>query len=413
MNRGFVLVAAIFVVITFAVLGVVIVSLMSGENILSLRDYNSIRAFQIAEAGLNYTVAYSLANDSDWSDNSGFTKNFGGGSFTISYSDLARKSCVLKSTGTFNGISRSITFGLKKSGIADAFSYAMYCNNLSTETLVIENSATVYGDFYYDGPVVMKNSSKLVNGTMFSDSLSLQNSATCASWETITQVDPPTFDSSYYDNLLKETTKSATSALNLSGSSILNLDDFHGVPQYYTSITLSNSAKIIGSGTLVATTGNFQLNNSSQIGDEITVIVKGTTSFNNSSKVGVNFELISGGSVTVNNSQNVPGDGVFFSDGNIVFNNSAQFKGSVLAPHGKISSVNSTIFKGLLYGREISLENSTTLSGSAAVNEVGYFRNSAVVTYDPAQFPAVFPQGLEGGGGSGSETTSLDWRESF
>jgi len=409
-NKGVALVVAIFVLVVFAVMAVVMISLMTGENILSLREYNSTQAFQLAEAGIRFTVASSLAADSDWSNNTGLTKNLSPGYFTVSYDFQTRRTCTLRVTGVVGGISRTIVSGFRKSGYPSAFDYGIYCNNYATETLYIQNSATIYGDFMYLGDVIMENTATLVNGTMYSESLELRNSAACASWEVAPVIDPPVFDSSYYDNLLAECTRSATSALDLTGGT-MNLG---GTTHYYTSVTIRNDAVVTGPGRLVSTTGNFELNNTARIGNDVMVIVKGTSSLNNSSVIGSNFNLISRSSITVNNSQNVPAEAVFFSYGDITFDNTATFWGSILAPSGEVSSVNSTTFNGLIYGDVLNLQNTTKLYGSAAVGSIGYFKNSTVVTYDPSKLPSEVPMGFEGGGGSSEEGfTTTDWSEIF
>lgn len=409
-NKGVALVVAIFVLVIFAVMAVVMISLMTGENILSLRDYNSTQAFQLAEAGIRFTVASSLAADSDWSNNTGFTKNLSPGYFTVSYDFQTRRTCTLRVTGVVGGISRTIVAGLRKSGLPSAFDYGVYCDNVDSETLYIENSATIYGDFYYLGDIIMENTSKLVNGTMYSESLELRNSATCASWEPAPVIDPPDFDPSYYDNLLAECTKSATSALDLTGGT-MNLG---GATQYYTSITIRNNAVLNGPGTVVATTGNFELNNQAQLGNDVMIIAQGTSSLNNTARIGSNLRIVSRGSITANNSQDIPSEALFFSYGNIAFDNTSKFWGSILAPSGEVSSVNSTTFNGLIYGDVLNLQNTTKLYGSAAVGQIGYFKNSTVVTYDPSKLPSEVPMGFEGGGGSTEEGFSVtDWSEMF
>ncbi|MFA4967315.1 MAG: hypothetical protein WC624_03750, partial [Candidatus Margulisiibacteriota bacterium] len=392
-NKGVTLLATVFIIVMFAILGMVAVSLMSGENLLAYRDYNSIRAFHLAGAGLNYTISYSLADDDDWSNNSGFSKNLSPGSFSVEYIYRSKKNCTVKITGVVGDVSRSITVSIKKSGLPDAFSYGIYASNPGGRTLYIQNNSTAYGDFYYNGPVVMQNSAKLINGTMYSTSLTLQNSATCASWEPVSPVDPPSFDPSYYDSLLSETTKTAYAAgpLNMSGGT-LYLEN--NETKYYTYINLTNSAKVVGPGTIVATTGNFSLSNSAQISDEVTVIVKGTSTIANSATVKGDFHLISNGSVSFVNNGDIPAEALLFSYGNVSFANSSKYWGSILAPSGEVLSTNSTTFNGLIYADRISLTNSSVLNGSAAVEQVGYFSNSVKLTYDPSKFPSFLPQGL-------------------
>ena len=409
-NKGVALVVAIFVLVVFAVMAVVMISLMTGENILSLRDYNSTQAFQLAEAGIRFTVASSLAADSDWSNNTGFAKNLSPGYFTVSYDFQTRRTCTLRVTGVVGGISRTIVTGFRKSGYPGAFDYGIYCNNYATETLYIQNSATIYGDFYYLGDVIMENNTHLYNGTMYSESLTLKQSATCASWEPAPIINPPAFDTSYYDGLLAECTRSASSALDIS-SGTMNLA---GGTYYYTSITIRGSAVVNGPGRLVATTGNFTLDNSAQIGNDVMVIVKGDSILQQSSSTGTNFELISGGSIYIQNSKDIPAEALLFTYGSMTFDNQQKFWGSVLAPSGEVNSTNSTTFYGLIYADILNLQNTTKLYGSAAVGSIGYFKNSTIVTYDPSKLPSTIPQGFEGGGGSSEEGfTTTDWSEIF
>lgn len=417
-RQGFILVVAIFVMVVFAVLGMVAVSLISGENILALRDYNSIRAFHLAEAGVNYAITVSLLPDLNWSNNLGYSKNLSPGYFTVGYAYRAERRCILQVSGVVGGITRTILVDVKRSDLPWYLDerYAIRCLNLESQTLYIQNSAAIYGDFYYDGPVIMQNSSKLVNGTMYSDSLTLEHSATCASWEPIsTPLEPITFDSSYYDNFLSETAKAADYGdIVKTGTQSINLSDYPNNTFRCTSLALNNSSYVTGPGTIVITTGNLTLSNSASIGDNVMVIVGGTATLQNFSKVGADFNLFTKGNISMTNSQNVPAEAIFYSRGNVNFTNSAQFWGSIMAPSGEVSSVNSTTFNGLLYADTINLQNSTHLNGSAAVNQVGYFRNSSVVTYDPSKFPANVPPGFEGGGGGTLEGLSIiSWSEVF
>lgn len=409
-RSGFALIVAIFVILLFAVLGVVVVSLLSGENIAALRDYNSVRAFQLAEAGIRYTVASSLAADSDWSDNAGFSKDLGAGSFTISYLQQEKRRVILRSVGSVGGINRTLTVNIRKSGLPDAFDFGMFSSNPDETTLYIQNEATIYGGYYFNGPVVMQNSSRLLNGTLFSTSLELQHDAYCASWEPVPEIPFPAFDPSYYDNLLAETSKGAVSALDISSGTL----DLGGGTHYYTSVTVRGDAVVTGTGTLVATTGDFTLSNTARLGDNITVIFKGNATLDNSSGVGANFNLIGYGDVEINNTQNVPPEAIFFSYGNITWDNISQYWGSILAPSGEISSLNGTTFNGLLYSNSVNLQNDTHLNGAAVVQSVGYFKNFAVVTYDPAKLPSTIPEGFEGAGESTEEGLYItDWAESF
>ncbi|MBI5699933.1 hypothetical protein HZC35_06520 [Candidatus Saganbacteria bacterium] len=408
-NRGFALIVAIFVVVVFAVLGVVAVSLLSGESIMAMRDLHGIQALELAEAGLKHALAYQLSGDDDWSDNTGYSKNLSPGSFTISYTYNTKNRVTLQVTGVVSGVSRTIQSTVKRGGLPAAFGYGMYSANQGGDPLVIENSATIFGDFYFKGDVTMKNSSRLLNGTMYSDSLTLLNSATCASWEPAPDVPLPTLETGYYDTLLAETTRSASSSLRMSSGTLA----LAGTTRYYTSINLSGSAIVTGPGMLVATTGNFTLQNSARLGDNIIVVAKQQASFQNSAQVGNDVKIVANDDININNGQNFLPEALIFSYGNIDFDNTSYYYGSFICPNGQVSSLNSTKFRGLIYAGTIDMLNSTNLIGSIVLREgISHFRNSSTVTYDPSYLPTEWPPGLEGGVGASEEGTS-DWLEVY
>jgi len=417
-EKGFALLAAIFVVIVFAILGIVAVSLMSGENILALRDYNSIRAFHLAGAGLRYTITASLAADTDWRDNTGFSKNLYPGYFTVEYVEPpAKKRCKLKVTGVVTreggdiSISRSITVILKK-GNPSPFDYGIYANNPESKTLYVKDSANIYGDFYYNGPVDFANKASLYNGILYSPAYPVFETnwnGYFASWEAITVIDPPSFETSYYDTLLTETTRAATSEYPYSSTT----HGLSGATEYYTRIEINNHGTVVGPGTLVATTGDFKLSGGGAIGDGVTVIVSKESNLGQSSTVGTDFNLISNGSITVGQSLKIPADAILFSkNGDITFGNKVIFWGSILAPNGTADTgYNQVVVNGIMYAKEIYLRNSSSLNGSAVVNQVGYFQNTSTVTYDPSKFPASFPPGFNIS--TNEAVTIVEWRENF
>ncbi len=411
-KKGFALIVAIFFIVVFSVIGAIAVSMLSSDSFAAFKDYRSERALEISDAGLKFALATQLLYSADWTTLNGLTKNFAGGSFTVSYNTKQTNHVIVQSSATYSGVTRTtqVTADRSAGGPKD-FGYGMYAGNQGGGPLVVQNSATVNGDFYYNGAVTFKNAANLINGTLTSSSVSLQNSGTVASWEPlpVPPVAPPSFESSYYDNILLATNTSTNQALSLTGTQVFNLN---GSTQYFTSVTLNNSSQLNGPGTIVATTGNFIAQNSAGIGNSIRIIVKGTSTFSNAVAIGNSVEVISNGSVTINNSGNFPMDNLIFSYGDITFNNAAYFYGSILAPDGTITSSNATLFRGLLYGDTIDLQNGTDLQGSIIVNSIGYFSNNATVTYNPNVLPSNWPHGLTGAGFSSIPTTTL-WQEVY
>ena len=410
MNRGFALIAAIFIIVVFGILGYAVASLIAVDSVSTSKTLRATQALHIAEAGIRYAITTNIDGDTDWSDNTGFTKSFYNGSFTVSYSSQSKNIINVSSTGTINGISRTVQVYISRSNLPEAFGFGLYAGNQGGGPLTIQNSAVVDGDFYYNGAVTMQNSASLVNGTMISTSLTLNHSATCASWEELVDpIPPPTFDNTYYETLLQETTKSAYSLGNLNMSSgTLNLS---GSTKYYNEVILSNSAKIKGPGTIVTTAGGFTARNSASIGDRVRLVIKGDITLENSVTIGSTTEMVNIGNVMIRNGQDFPMDNLLYTDGDITFDNSSYFYGSILVPEGRMISSNSTKFRGLLYGEEIDLQNSTDFRGSIVVDEVGYFSNNSKVTYDYGVLPTNWPEGLEGGGNTA--TSFSNWREVF
>lgn len=125
-KKGFAVLTVIFIVIVFSVLGMASVSLLSGAAERMSDEYHSQQAFNVAEAGVAYAVK-QLAADADWSDNVGYVKGFGPGAFTISFSDQSADSATVLSTGTVQGIVRSMSQEVTQTGSGSlAFSSAIY-----------------------------------------------------------------------------------------------------------------------------------------------------------------------------------------------------------------------------------------------------------------------------------------------
>jgi len=410
-RKGFALIVSIFVVIVFSVLGAVAASMLSGESISAIKDLRSMQALHIAEAGIRYAIAKDLDNLADWTTAANFTKNLSPGYFSVNYLSATSNTVTVQVKGVVGGVERIVSVNASHitSG-SGAFSYAIYAGNQGGASLNITNNSIIDGDFYYNGDVTMTNNAKLINGTMYCNNLNLQNSSTVETYEPLPnpQVPPPSFETTYYDQMLSETTKGATSSLNL-WNSTLNLS---GQTQYYTSINICGNSIVNGPGTLVATSGDFNLSNTAQIGDNVKIIVKGNAIFSNTVKVGNTCEVISKGSIYLSNSQDFPKDDVLFSYGDIQFNNSTAYYGSVLAPSGTISNTNTIIIRGIIYGKNVNFSSSPDIRGSVSVNSVGYISNSARITYDPTAFPANWPVGLEGGR-SGAISSISNWREVF
>ncbi len=146
---GFAILTVVFVIVSFAVLGVAAVSMIAGSSRMVIDNYQSAQAFYVAEAGVAY-VAEQLAADGDWSDNTGFTKNFGPGSFTVSFLNQGTDAATLEVAGAVGGITRRVQQQLSAGGFA-AFSDAIY----SVGSISVSGSAsgTVTGSITAGGSI--------------------------------------------------------------------------------------------------------------------------------------------------------------------------------------------------------------------------------------------------------------------
>ncbi|OGC09961.1 hypothetical protein A3J90_02790 [candidate division WOR-1 bacterium RIFOXYC2_FULL_37_10] len=415
-KNGFALIVAIFVVVTFAVIGVVAVSLISGESIVTVKDLKGLQALNLAEAGAQYAITSDLAGDSDWSDNTGFTKSLGGGSFTVTYHSQSVDTIKLRSLGLASGVIRVIEVDVDRNtgsiGYSAAFTHAIYASAPRT-TLEVINDAHVYGDLYYNGDVVMKNNALILDGTLYSAKLKTYNNATVETWEVAPAPEVPTFDSSQYDNILAATNASASSNLV-----VQNNDSWTVNSMAYKSVTFKNNAKIYGSGTIVATEGNITIqNNALFYDDNITLIAEGDVILENNTNFKGNFKIYAHGDIIVKNNSIIPSEALFYTDqGDVTFDNNGHFSGSVLAPDGTVTCTNNTIIDGLIYADTFDALNNAHVSGSVVVNDVGSLSNNVIITYDPLKLPVNIPVGLGAsieGTGTSEAGQKSNWYEVF
>jgi len=64
MKKGIALIVAVFVVITFSIVGVIAVSILSSQGFGVLKDFKGSQAFNVAEAGMNYTLVMLKGDNS-------------------------------------------------------------------------------------------------------------------------------------------------------------------------------------------------------------------------------------------------------------------------------------------------------------------------------------------------------------
>jgi len=150
-RKGFAVLTVIFVMVTFSMLGITAVSLVTGSAEQMRDEYHTQQAFDVATAGLEF-VTEQLSGDSDWSDEADFSKNFGPGSFSVTYTDKLATSIVATVAGTVEGITREVMAGFSSGGSGPAaFAKAVYVDG----DIVVESDATgdIQGDIAAGGGV--------------------------------------------------------------------------------------------------------------------------------------------------------------------------------------------------------------------------------------------------------------------
>ncbi len=141
-DRGSAVLAVFFILVLFSVLGMAAVSLISGSAGMLTDEIKSQQAFDLATAGLAYEAG-QLKDDTDWSDNTGYSKNLGQGSFTVSYVVQTTDTATVRSDGTVGGIARAVQQDFEGGGGG----LAAFDNALYTEgSIIVKGSAE--GDIY-------------------------------------------------------------------------------------------------------------------------------------------------------------------------------------------------------------------------------------------------------------------------
>lgn len=289
-RHGQVAVVAVFVLVIFAVIGLVAVSLLSNESFSVVKNFRGMQAVNVAEGGLRFTVATSLAADSDWSNNADFGPvSLGPGTFSVHYVAKSTTSATLEVTGTVQGVSRKIAAavslgsGTPDSGLqAIADTYVMYWGGTSGGSSSLGNNTNIYGDVLVNANLILGNNID-VNGTIEATNnvTTGANFSTDGSVEThvTTPEGQPTLETSYYDGQI-----AIANASGVPGPRTYSGSLAPGAYYVKGNVTL-NSLTLTGVTTIVAT-GTISVSVNTNIGDQLTVIAGGAVTFDNNINIG-------------------------------------------------------------------------------------------------------------------------------
>lgn len=290
-NRGFAILTVVFVMICFAVLGVAAVSMIAGSSKMVMDDYQSAQAFGVAEAGVSYT-AKQLEIVGDWSSLTGFTKMFGPGSFTVSFTNKSANSALVHVDGTVGNITRHIQQQLSSGGYA-AFNDAIYSvGSLSTGG---SSSGTV------TGPVTSGGSVNQGGGVVFTGGDVTPNEYGAA-------IPQPNWN--YWQSIADHV---------ISGSYTFGSGTYNGIYYVTGSVTINHDVTLNGMivtlGSLsCAGNGNITINAPS--GDPA-ILAGGSLSFTGSSDLAILGWVFSVGSATFTGNSNVNVNGGVTAGGSL------------------------------------------------------------------------------------------------
>jgi hypothetical protein len=401
---GQMLVVAVFVLLVFTVLGLAIASMLSNESYSAVQNLNGIRAINIAEGGLRFTVATSLAADSDFSDNANFGPvNLGAGSFSVVYLQPKNKnSCTVEVIGSVNGVTRTVLTNIKKGGSglgAIAGDYVLFWGGTGTGNSSVGNNCTVTGDILVNNNLYLNGA--VVNGTVEATGTITGSQNVSGSVETHIPVPTgqPTLDTSSYDAQIAYANAHPTYVgyTPFSGSLAPGI--------YYVQGDVDLGSLTLTGVTTIVATGTINVDNNSQIGDNLTVIAGGDINIHNQDTIGTHGLWYSRTGINMGNSGDIStatvGSGTaFITPGNINIQNSpasnpTDFQGFMFAG-GTINAGNNLAFSGLMSCNNANLGNNVSLT-----------LNQAAVTSAPT--PGIIASAM----GLGNLFQSEGWGEVY
>jgi len=440
MKKGFTLIAAVFILLLMVVLAMVTATFISSDVYLTVKNYHSLRAFYIANAGMEY-YRLQLKSDSDWtSPPTREAKLFSGGMFAISTTNEAKRQITIISTGTVTADGKTYTrilqqIARKKFTIGQFVDYGLYAGTGSVGgNLKFQNDSKIIGSFYYFGPIEIPGIRTITNpcqtdGVIYSTSISPDPSAGIpdyyAAWEMAGPATPPIWDDSYYTYWLNQANQpGGLPDPNLKTNQDLSLN---GGTVYYKAFTMIDYSTLTGPGTLCVTgvggNGRFIARDHAQIIGDVKIVARGTApsavdisghvSFSTRAEIIALGQIVIGGNIGDNIV--IPPESTLYSQssGNAVNGNqTCLLQGSILAPFGTVTMNNYAWIKGLTFANNLQMSNNAILQGGAVTAGAGIFHDATKVIQDETVLPSDYPLGL-----SAEATVEVDalsnWNELY
>ncbi len=428
-RKGQVIVTAVFIMVFLSIIGIAVVSMLSTASFSIFKTLHGIQALNVAEGGIRFTIATSLAADSDWSDNTDFGPiSLNPGVFSVRYISTAKKACTFESTGVVNGVSRVVRVSCKKGGLPYQFSeYVIYAGNPSGAGGQVNfyNQSKIVGNFFYFGPITIQGSRPppcqtlgVIKSTAISPVPAIGIPGYYASWESISTAEPVVWDNTYYDYWLTVANSPAASSITLNGTDNLSLN---GGTRWYRNVTMRNNSTITGPGTICATGnpvgGSFTTYDNARIIGPVRIIARGSptsvrfndyTSWTNTPEVIALNDLIFDDDVTT------PAESILYSRGSgargIQTKLNAVIRGNVFAPYGRVRNNNDCRIFGLIYANQYASYNQASFEGGAVFYTLADFYNDSTIIQNSAYLPSINPEGISMESGS---FEVYDWGEYY
>ena len=216
MKKGFTLIAAIFIILVVTVFAVVVASFFSSESVLAVKNYDSLRAFYIAESGLRFALISAFKGDPDWGDFNSISGDFAGGTFTVQNLSPEANSALLQVSGVYpkggmGAVTRVFQQGIERCfSLPEAFNYALYWQNSSGTSARLDiggagNDRDIVGDVFGDGNFRVQAGSSVTNGKIYVSSGYDVDGGGTYSWEATDEFPGfPAIDNSYYNSLISD-----------------------------------------------------------------------------------------------------------------------------------------------------------------------------------------------------------------
>lgn len=329
----------------------------------------SVRAFYIAEAGINKAIWYlttpvaSGGKGETWRI-SATSESFAGGAYTFSVSDGPSGSILVVSTGESSGRTRTIEQLLSSSSSSTAsFEYAVYSNS----DLSMTGACNITGPVFANGNIALTGATNINGKATITEGHTYKKNGTSQSVNLVaTPPAMPSIETTYYDNLLAIAAAQTPGNVSITGAGTYNLAG--GTLYVNGNLTVSGARSITGGGKIVVT---------------------GTYTQSGAGNIASNTQIICGNNLTISGSNVVNSGGVLFARNNITLSGAGDITGSVIALNS-VSASGAGRTVGLIYSQK-GMSGARTIVGSIVCREAPTFSGAISITYDPSKISSSIP----------------------